>query len=114
MGMTKAKTPVVDADPKAIARWDNEGGAPASGDRSIVQRPRDNDQRAKFIVDVATCDAHPQELAKKSNKKHIVGSVGDAARTASLSAERRKEITSKAAAGRWRKGQAAPVKKKPA
>jgi hypothetical protein len=29
--MTKAKTPVVEAEPKAIDRWDDEGGAPASG-----------------------------------------------------------------------------------
>jgi hypothetical protein len=29
--MTKAKTPVVEAESKAIDRWDDEGGAPASG-----------------------------------------------------------------------------------
>lgn len=32
--MTKTKKPVIDDNPKAIESWDNEGGAPACGDRS--------------------------------------------------------------------------------
>ncbi|BDV36489.1 hypothetical protein SS37A_40190 (plasmid) [Methylocystis iwaonis] len=36
MRMTKKKKPVTDADPEAVESWDNEGGAPASGDRSSV------------------------------------------------------------------------------
>jgi hypothetical protein len=32
--MTQTKRPVLDANPKAVESWDNEGGAPASGDRS--------------------------------------------------------------------------------
>jgi hypothetical protein len=32
--MTQTKRPLIDANPKAVESWDNEGGAPASGDRS--------------------------------------------------------------------------------
>jgi len=50
----KSKTPDVDADPKATARWDAEGGAPASGDQSIIKRPSDLNQLAKRMLDIAT------------------------------------------------------------
>lgn len=36
MRMTKMKKLVIGADPEAVESWDNEGGAPASGDRSSV------------------------------------------------------------------------------
>jgi hypothetical protein len=68
----KSKTPVVDADPKAIARWDAEGGAPASGDQSTIKhpkRPRDLNQGAKRMLDIATGEASdaaptPEEQGK--------------------------------------------------
>jgi hypothetical protein len=57
----KAKKPPTDAEMKAMAisRWNNEGGAPASGDvsarkRQRPKRPRDPAQLAKLIVDIAT------------------------------------------------------------
>jgi hypothetical protein len=55
----KAKKPPTDAQmkAKAVARWDNEGGAPQSGDvsaRKQHKRPRDANQLAKRIVDIAT------------------------------------------------------------
>jgi hypothetical protein len=77
----KSKPPVVDADPKAIARWDTEGGAPASGDQSTIKhhkRPRDLNQWAKRMLDIATgeaSDAAPTpephgEQAKRAAKAH--------------------------------------------
>jgi hypothetical protein len=38
----KAKKPLSNSEQKAkaLARWDNEGGAPASGDRSARKRPK--------------------------------------------------------------------------
>jgi hypothetical protein len=64
--MTKVKKTLVDADPKAVESWDNEGGAPASGDQSSVKHPklpRDANQPAKFIVDGATGDASKRDDA---------------------------------------------------
>ena len=42
----------------SIERWENEGGAPRSGDRSINQRPGGTNQRAKIAEDTgAPADA---------------------------------------------------------
>src|SRR5688500_6348425 len=49
-----------DNTPKALDRWINEGGAPASGDASTRKRPKrpvDLNQRAKRMVDIATGNA---------------------------------------------------------
>jgi hypothetical protein len=73
------------------------------------KRPRDPNQLAKLIVDIATGEADdraptPEEqgkdpaavaLGKRGGKK------GGAARAASLSPERRREIAQRAAAQRW-------------
>lgn len=78
------------------------------------KRPRDPNQLAKCIVDLATGEEPSEATAsKRSNKRHIGGSVGGPARAASLTPERRKEIASKAASTRWGKGQAAQGKKEP-
>lgn len=72
------------------------------------QRPRDPNQLAKLIADIATGDAadpHPDagklpaavELGRRGGLK------GGAARAASLTDERRSEIARKAAATRWHK-----------
>lgn len=42
MSMTKMKKPVTDTDPEAVESWDNEGGAPVSGDRSSVPKAPQN------------------------------------------------------------------------
>jgi hypothetical protein len=64
--MTKVKKTLGDADPKAVESWDNEGGAPASGDQSSVKHPklpRDTNQPAKLIVDGATGEASKRDYA---------------------------------------------------
>ena len=64
------------------------------------KRPRDANQLAKFIVDVATgertaCDAPKPQAAG--------GKVGGARRALALSPEQRSEIARAAAAARWKK-----------
>jgi hypothetical protein len=44
-----------DPSARALARWETEGGAPRNGRNP--QRPRDPNQRAKLIVDMATGEA---------------------------------------------------------
>src|SRR5918993_3073913 len=60
-------------DAKALARWNNEGGAPASGDvstRKLPKRPRDLNQWAKHMVDLATMDEDERrELEKRREAK---------------------------------------------
>lgn len=66
------------------------------------KRPRDANQLAKFIVDVATgevSDAAPE----KSEAKRQGGLKGGKARAEALSAEDRKAIAKKAARARWNK-----------
>jgi hypothetical protein len=82
----KAKKPPTDAEMKAMAisRWNNEGGAPASGDvsarmRQRPKRPRDPAQLAKLIVDIATGEVEegrekterPAQGASKSSRSSI-------------------------------------------
>ena len=66
------------------------------------KRPRDANQLAKFIADVATgeIDDAPVEKAVGQRKG---GLKGGRARAEVLSAEERREIARKAAAARWRK-----------
>ena len=80
-------------------------------DQARKKRPRDPNQLAKLIVDIAIADEEdraptPEEegkdpaavaLGKRGGKK------GGAARAASLTPERRREIAQKAAAKRWSK-----------
>jgi hypothetical protein len=67
--------------------------------------PRDPNQLAKLIVDMATGDAAPEPAPAKN--PHAValgklgGSKGGKARAASLSPEERRAIAQKAAASRW-------------
>jgi hypothetical protein len=58
------KHPKKRSDAKALARWSNEGGAPASGDMSMRKRPkfsRDPKQAAKQMVDLATGEVNDRE-----------------------------------------------------
>jgi hypothetical protein len=47
-------------EPNATGRWENEGGAPRSGDiseqRAHAKRHRDPQQLAKHIIDIAAGD----------------------------------------------------------
>jgi len=67
------------------------------------KRPRDANQLAKFIVDVATGE-ELDKVSPKSQQK-AAGSLGGATRASRLSKQQRSEIARKAAKARW----AAPV-----
>lgn len=71
------------------------------------KRPRDPNQLAKSIIDIATGqkpdrDPTPEEQGKDPAAV-AMGKRGGAARAASMSPERRAEIARKAAANRWQK-----------
>ena len=85
-----------DAD---TGRWNNEGGAPPSGDvstRKHPKRPRDLNQWAKRMVDLATGEAG-DPAPEKNEAAAALGRKGGAARAAKLSPERRAEIARNAA-----------------
>lgn len=65
------------------------------------KRPRDANQLAKFIVDVATGDPEPEIL--KDDSDQSAKSKGAKARARSLNPEQRSEIASIAATARWKK-----------
>ncbi len=72
------------------------------------KRPKDTNQRAKSIVDIATGEA--EEIIPVSTKNpaavalgKLGGLKGGKARAKSLTSKRRSEIAKKAAAARWKK-----------
>lgn len=73
------------------------------------KRPRDANQLAKFIVDVATGEA--QEAPDKAEAQRKGGLKGGPARARALTESERKVIAEKAASVRWKKDHPAPVKK---
>lgn len=67
------------------------------------KRPRDPNQLAKLVVDIATgeaCDAQETKLTKRAS---VAGKKGGPARAASLTSEERSQIARVAAAARWKK-----------
>lgn len=60
------------------------------------KRPRDANQLAKFIVDVATGDPDAEKIVRDGQ-----GSEGGKARARKLSPEERSDIAKKAAKSRW-------------
>jgi hypothetical protein len=76
-------------DPKAVARWDNEGGAPTSGDRATRKK------RPRILVDMATGEVEDREPAADKNP-------ASKARAEKLTADERFRIARKAAAARWK------------
>ena len=80
-------------------------------DRSRKRRPRDPNQLAKFIVDMATGESSeadvPSELGEKNPAAVALGRMGGLkggkARAKALSAKKRSVIAKKAAAKRWGK-----------
>lgn len=64
------------------------------------KRPRDANQLAKFIVDVATGD---QVVNDKPAPQSAGGKAGGARRAQVLSPDQRSEIARTAAAARWKK-----------
>jgi hypothetical protein len=74
---------------------------------SHPKRPRDPNQLAKSIIDIATGekpdrDPTPEEQGKDPAAVAL-GKKGGKARSDSLSADQRSEIARKAALGRWHK-----------
>ncbi len=73
----------------------------------MAKRPRDPNQLAKLIVDIATGDAQdtvsPTMRAPGTVKGRSGGLRGGEARAKKLPAQRRSEIAQKAARTRWRK-----------
>jgi hypothetical protein len=69
--------------------------------------PRDPNQLAKLIADMATGEAEPESSKARAKNPNAValgklgGAKGGTARAANLSPERRAEIARKAAASRW-------------
>lgn len=75
------------------------------------KRPRDPNQLAKLIVDIATGEAEDalSELKRRRSipKGRAGGLAGGVARASKLSAKKRSSIAKKAAQARWKK---APLK----
>jgi hypothetical protein len=69
--------------------------------------PRDTNQLAKMVVDIATGNAPPEPEDTRNPAAVALGKLGGAkggkARAKALTAKRRKEIAEKAAAKRWGK-----------
>ncbi len=66
-------------------------------------RPRDINQRAKLIVDIAIGDIEDKPDKEKNKSAMELGTLGGKARAKALTPEQRKEIAVKAAKKRWRK-----------
>lgn len=72
---------------------------------SMPKRPRDTNQLAKYIVDLATGGINEEmpELSVKQKAGKLGGLKGGPARAETLSKKRRSEIARKAAQARWNK-----------
>jgi len=73
----------------------------------MAQRPRDPNQLAKMIVDIATREAEDTVSESKRHPEAVRGRaggiVGGVARAQSMSARKRTAIAKKAAKTRWTK-----------
>jgi hypothetical protein len=69
---------------------------------NIPKRPRDLNQWAKRMVDIATGEAKESD-GEIASRGRSGGSRGGPARAASLDPQRRQEIARKGAAARWAK-----------
>lgn len=67
--------------------------------------PRDPNQRAKMIVELATGQRSPEPVREKDPaaiaRGHLGGIIGGKARAAKLTAEERSESARRAAKARW-------------
>jgi hypothetical protein len=70
----------------------------------MAKRPRDPNQLAKLIVDIATGGAEDtvSESKRHPSKRRLGGSKGGMARATKLSPAKRKAIAQKAARSRWK------------
>ena len=67
------------------------------------KRPRDPNQLAKLIVDIATGDQTETLPQPKDEAAQSMGRKGGVARAVVVTPERRAEIARKAAAARWKR-----------
>lgn len=65
------------------------------------KRPRDANQLAKFITDLATGQASEEDAPDKAEGQRRGGLKGGKARADKLSPEERSDIAKKAAKARW-------------
>jgi hypothetical protein len=71
----------------------------------MAKRPRDPNQVAKLIVDIATGEADDQvsESKRHPSNRRKGGLKGGKARAAALSSRKRKAIAKRAAKARWKR-----------
>lgn len=67
------------------------------------QRPRDANQLAKLVVDLATGEIEEPEIAEPERGRQRGGRAGGEARAKALTPEERSAIARKAARSRWAK-----------
>ncbi len=67
------------------------------------KRPRDPNQLAKLMIDIASGDVEEAEKSVTEKRASTAGKKGGPARAASLTPEERSEIARVAAAARWKK-----------
>lgn len=67
------------------------------------KRPRDPNQLAKLMVDIATGEECDEEMTAAQEKAAKGGKIGGKARAAALTPAERSEIASIAAQARWKK-----------
>jgi hypothetical protein len=68
------------------------------------KRPRDTNQLAKFVLDLATGDEPVSADTSKVVRARKAGTAGGPARARALSQPERSEIARIAAVARWKKG----------
>jgi hypothetical protein len=101
---------------KSIDRWDDEGGAPSGGrvTGKYPKRPRDPNQLAKFIVDVATGEATDPDPDQGKDPAAVKrggsgGLKGGRGRPERMTPAERKASARNAVTARWSK----PARRKP-
>ena len=67
------------------------------------KRPRDPNQLAKLVADIATGNVEERSPTPAASKASRAGKFGGPARAAALSAEQRSEIARTASSTRWKK-----------
>ena len=69
----------------------------------LLKRPRDPNQLAKLIVDMASGEIETLPATAKQARAKKAGAVGGPARARSLTPEQRSQIAHTAAQARWKK-----------
>lgn len=68
------------------------------------KRPRDPNQLAKLMIDIASGDVEEAEKTTTEKRASTAGKKGGPARAKALTPEQRSQIASLAAQARWKKG----------